>query len=493
MVTLSGIASDNSTIASVSWRVTNSLGASDWNAASGSNAWTLMATGLTVGTNTVELRAWDTWGNASPLVSRRYVRLAPLTVNVFGCGAVSAGFFGTSFREAGTTVGITATPCGNSLFAGWSGGLASDQGRISFLMPTGLALQAYFVTNPFTPLKGTFTGLFSDTNVVAQESAGAVTVTTTAKGTYSGRLRIGARSYGFSGKFNLDGLATNSVRRPGTNAPLGLELNLNLGQSVDWLAGRVLDPSWTADLTAYRGVFHARTNPASYQGRYTALLSANGMPGTPEGDGGFALTVSASGATRCIGTLADGTPLSQAAIVSREGFWPLYAPLYGGRGSVWSWLVFETNTVLFGTQAVRGDLAADWRWLKPGLPTTRYYTNGFTNLLSLVGAHYDPPVGITNGALSFSNGLIVFSGGTLAAPFTNALLRAANDRITCPDTNRLAVTLVRQTGLFNGSVAVPGMPRTVPFRGALFQNADLGLGYVLQTNSSGLVWLGPNE
>src|SRR5262249_29947190 len=160
-----------------------------------------------------------------------------------------------------------------------------------------------------TPLKGTFTGLFCDTNIVAQDSAGAVTVTATAKGTYSGRVRIGARSYGFTGKFNLDGLATNSVRRSGTNAPLGLELNLNLGQSTDWLAGRVLEPNWTADLIAYRAVFHARTNPAPYQGRYTALLPANGMPGTPEGNGCLALTVLASGAARCLGTLADGTPL----------------------------------------------------------------------------------------------------------------------------------------------------------------------------------------
>jgi hypothetical protein len=358
-------------------------------------------------------------------------------------------------------------------------------------MPTGMVLRANFVTNPFTPLKGTFTGLFCDTNIVTQESAGAVTVTTTAKGTYSGRLRLGAKSYSFTGKFNLDGLATNSVRRPGTNGPLGMELNLNLGQSTDWLAGRVLDSNWTADLIAYRAVFHARTNPAPYQGRYTALLPPNGVPGTPEGEGYLALTVSANGAARFAGNLADGTPVSQTATVSREGFWPVYVPLHGGRGSVWSWLIFETNTVLFDTNAVPADLTGDWRWLKPSLSSTRYYTNGFTNVLRVAGAHYIPPVGSTNGALSFSNGVIVFSGGSLATPFTNGVLHASNDRFTCPDTNRLVLTLSRPTGLFNGSVAVPGTRLTVPFRGALFQNANVGLGYLLHTNTSGAVWLGP--
>src|SRR5262249_41432794 len=58
-VALSGIAADNSAVASVAWRVTNSLGAGEWNAALGSNQWSLMATGLTVGSNTVELRAYD--------------------------------------------------------------------------------------------------------------------------------------------------------------------------------------------------------------------------------------------------------------------------------------------------------------------------------------------------------------------------------------------------------------------------------------------------
>jgi len=41
-----------------------------------------------------------------------------------------------------------------------TGGLTSGLARITFLMQSNLVLQANFVTNPFTPVAGTFTGLF---------------------------------------------------------------------------------------------------------------------------------------------------------------------------------------------------------------------------------------------------------------------------------------------------------------------------------------------
>jgi hypothetical protein len=45
------------------------------------------------------------------------------------------------------------------------------------------------------------------------------------------------------------------------------------------------------------------------------------------------------------GILPDGTKVSQASMVSREGYWPLYVPLYGGRGSLWAWCQFANGTV----------------------------------------------------------------------------------------------------------------------------------------------------
>jgi hypothetical protein len=362
------------------------------------------------------------------------------------------------------------------------------------VIQTGLVVQATFVTNEFALRPGNYAGLFYDTNVAAHDSSGFVTARTTAKGTYSGRLRIGAKKFSFSGRFGLDGLATNTVRRGGTNLPLQLELSFNLGQRVQQVTGRVLDVNWTAELSAFRAVFHTRTNPAPYRGRYTLLVSANGgTPGAPEGLGYGAVTVSPNGSVRLSGSLADGTGLSQGALLSREGLWPFYVPLRSGRGSVWSWLLFETNSVGFGTNVVQTDLAGALRWFTPALPTARYFPNGFTNVVDTVGSRYLPPITGTNGSLTFSDGEVMFWGGNLADEFTEDVLRATNDRVTDQGTNKLSLTILRPTGLFRGSVNVPENGGTVSFKGALFQNGDFGSGYFLHTNRSGPVWFGPRE
>ncbi len=492
-VTISGTATDNTELTGVEWRVTNSLGVTEWTLANGTNAWTFTASGLAFGRNTVQIRSLDSWANVSAITSRLYLRLAPLTVTIDGCGAVSSGFLGTTYREPGKRVTLTATPCANSLFAGWAGEVVSNQTTLSLVIQTGLVVQATFVTNQFAQRPGNYAGLFYDTNIAAHESSGFVAARTTAKGTYSGRLRIGAKKYSFSGRFGLDGLATNTVRRGGTNLPLQLELNFNPGQLVQRVTGRVLDANWTAELAAFRAVFNTRTNPAPYRGRYTLLFLSNGTPGTPEGLGYGAVTVSPNGSVRLSGSLADGTALSQGTPVSREGLWPFYIPLRSGRGSIWSWLLFEANTTAFGTNVVQTDLAGELRWFTPALPTARYFPDGFTNMLDAVGSRYLPPISSTNGSLTFSDGAVMFGGGNLTEEFTEDVHRAPNDRVIDQGTNKLSLTILRPSGLFRGSVEAPENGGTISYKGALFQNGDFGSGYFLHTNLSGPVWFGPRE
>ena len=179
--------------------------------------------------------------------------------------------------------------------------------------------------------------------------------------------------------------------------------------------------------------------------------------------------------------------------MSNEGLWPFYVSLRGGRGSVSSWLLFGTNSVLFGTNTVQSDVAGDVRWISLAAPRARYYPDGFTNAIVATGSRYSPPIGSENGALTFSNGVVVFNGGNLSAPFTNNVLRALNDRITNEETNKLTLTISRSSGLQRGSVVVPETGQKVSFKGALFQNGDFGFGYFLHTNASGTVLLAPRE
>jgi hypothetical protein len=55
--------------------------------------------------------------------------------------------------------------------------------------------------------------------------------------------------------------------------------------------------------------------------------------------------------------------------------------------------------------------------------------------------------------------------------------------------NKMTLTISLPTGLFNGSVTVPGATRSTPFKGALFQKTDFGSGFFLGTDQSGRVLL----
>ena len=492
-VTISGIATDNTDLVAVQWRMTNSLGSTTWTNATGTNAWTFVASNLAFGRNAIQIRSLDSWGNYSATNAINYVRFAPVTVTVEGCGSVSAGFLGTTYREPGKSVVITATACANSLFTGWSGDRTTNANTINVLIQTGLVVQASFMINPFALRPGTYAGLTYDTNVVSHERAGFVTIRTTPKGTYSGKVRLGGRNLSFSGAFGLDGLATNSIRRGSLEAPLGVELNFNSGALVQGIEGRLRDTNWTSELVAYRAVFHSRTNPAPQMGRYTLILPASGEPDTPEGDGFASITVASSGVAKLKGLLADNTAISHAAPISREGLWPFHVSLRSGRGAIWSWLAFETNAVTIGTNLVQGDLSGEMRWVAKPVLSAKYYPAGFTNAIDAVGARYRPPTNSLHGALTFSNGVVVFSGGNLTTPFTNRVQHAATDKIVNEETNALSLSISRATGLFSGSVVVPESGAKVPFKGALFQSGDVGFGFSLQTNVTGPVLLAPRE
>lgn len=492
-VTISGTATDNTDLVAVQWRMTNSVGSTVWTNTIGTNSWTLVASNLAFGRNAIQIRSLDSWGNYSATNSISYLRLAPVTVTIEGCGSVSAGFLGTTYREPGKSISITATPCANSLFTGWTGDGSTNAKALSLMVQTGLVVQANFMVNPFALRPGTYAGLVYDTNVVSHERAGFVTIRTTPKGTYSGKVRLNGRNLSFTGVFGLDGLATNSIRRGSVGPPLMLELNFNSGSLVEGLVGRLYDTNWTSELLAYRAVFHSRTNVAPQTGRYTLIFPASGDPDAPEGDGFASISVASGGVAKLKGSLADGTVISHAAPVSREGLWPFLVSFRGGRGAIWSWLAFETNSVTIGTNLVQSDLAGEMRWVATPMLSAKYYRSGFTNAIEAVGARYRPPTNSLYGALAFSNGVVVFSGGNFTAPFTNRVLHAVNDKFVNEETNALSLAIAKPTGLYSGRVVAPESGAKVSFKGALFQSGDVGFGYSMQTNVTGPVLLAPRE
>ena len=135
-----------------------------------------------------------------------------LTVITNGDGTVSPNLSGKSLK-ANRKYTLTATAKSGNVFSNWTGTITTNKNPLTFTMESNTVLEANFITNPFLPFVGTYNGLFWATNgLVAETNAGMLKgLTLTTKGTYSGTLLINGASKGFSGSFDLAGVAGKSI------------------------------------------------------------------------------------------------------------------------------------------------------------------------------------------------------------------------------------------------------------------------------------------
>jgi hypothetical protein len=411
---------------------------------------------------------------------------ADLHVVISGLGTISPQLSSQTL-VAGQTYTVTAIPADGQDFAGWSGDVTSSNQTIHFVMTTNFTLQAQFVRSPFAAAQGTFSGLFyeQDTNqaldLVSQASSGAFTLTTTLKSNYSGVVQMGASRYSFRGTLNAEGMATNTLPRRGTNA-LVLQLSLGVGNQTGQVFGQLTDGNWISQLTGDRAVFNSRTNRAPFAGSYTVVLPGqDGAPSLPAGNGFGTISVSLGGIVKLAGTLADGTKFSQSATLSQAGQWPLYVPLYSGKGSVLSWLTF--------TNLTNSDLEGQLSWIKPALPHAKYYPGGFANQCLAVGSSFVVPAVSTNQVLDLENGFVFMGGGDLASSFTNSVSYVAK-KFVCAGQKDFSLGFTRSSGFFRGEIADPITGKYHSFSGVAFQKQNAGYGLSLGTNQSSAVQLG---
>ena len=151
---------------------------------------------------------------------------------------------------------------------------------------------------------------------------------------------------------------------------------------------------------------------------------------------------------------------------------------YGGGGSVRGWIVF--------LESPEADFTGTLNWTKPPLQNAKYYSNGFAVARDAAGSRYRPPTNSMDQVLTFSAGRVGFSAGNLASAFEE-VVSFTDNKVTSNGTNRLTISISLATGLFSGSVTPPGAPRSMSFRGALYQKLNYGAGFFLGTDQSGRV------
>jgi hypothetical protein len=261
---------------------------------------------------------------------------------------------------------------------------------------------------------------------------------------------------------------------------LTVQMALDITVGAEAVTGTIGEGTWTADLLAKRAAFNAKTNMWPYEVKYTVVLPGSGSADSPAGYSYGAASVDKSGKLKFTGSLADSTAVGQSALLAGDGSWPLYANLYGGKGVLEGWLTFDPTG---GANKWTGTV----RWVKEAQAKAKFYPGGFSNDLEIATSSYAPASPILP---LTSGGTVSFSGGNVA-DFSNSITVTADNKVVNQSENRLTLSFVLPSGLFNGSVTPPDGTRARPFHGAVLQNSGVGYGYFLGTNQSGSVMVGP--
>jgi sugar lactone lactonase YvrE len=263
-----------------------------------------------------------------------------LTIITNGQGSVTPN--DARFLKAGTKYTLKAVPGSADVFSDWTGSTNSTNNPLTFVMEKSTILEANFVPNPFLPFVGTYNGLFWATNGgVAEGNAGMLKgLTLTSKGSYSGSLMINGASKSISGSFSAARQAGKPVSFGSPEGDVELAMTLTSIGPAPQVTGTVSGTGWTAtNLIADRAT--TTMSPAEY----TMLILPDTNPSSPGGDG-YALITNTPGNGRSVataaakisGALADGTAFSQSVPVSQDGYVPIYANLYGGKGLLLGWI-----------------------------------------------------------------------------------------------------------------------------------------------------------
>ena len=466
---LSGTASDNIGVGMVNVSVN---GGDFVPAMLDGKAWTLRSVGLQPGENIVRIKAADIGENESDVLTRKVSYLTPITVAVSGNGSVGGGLLGTTLQKPGALLTLKALPASGWVFDGWSGSTTAGNAMLSMVVTPGANLTARFIVNPFTPVKGSYTGLV--------QGAGSFSASVNANGSFSAKVNIGGVASTITGAFGNDGRYTATIARAG-QSDLAVNLNLDVSGGSDSIAGTISDGTRTYDVSGDRSVFSA-TNPAPQAGTYTVLLPADASAaGTPQGDGYATLRVSTLGVATMVGALGDGTAFSGTAPVTKNGLLPISIAPYKNGGLL-------HGTATFRDTAGVSDLDATLLWSKQANSADAFYPAGFEASAALVGGKFSaPPIG--ERIVNLRNALVTVGGGNMAAEISKfATLNSANLlTIAAPGTSRLAVQIIPVTGLFRGTVVDTQTGATRNFQGAFLQKQNVGSGLFRGVNRTGYV------
>jgi uncharacterized delta-60 repeat protein len=350
---------------------------------------------------------------------------------------------------------------------------------------------------------GTYHGIIGNHADINGNLGSRFELTTTGKGTYTGKIISGAVTRAFAGSLIItlaDPLHPRclvTLPRAGTTA---LTLDVVLDGTANRFGGTLTDGAATLPVAAWRNVWSAANKASAFRTLHTFCLEqSNPDAGLPWGHGYGSFTVAENtGVMTVAGRLADGNAVTTATFVGPQGEVILYQSLYGGRGSFHGVL-----TVTAGATPADNTLAGGGIWFKlPSLPvsTETVFRAGFApTAIGIDGAAYATPapgavvLGLPNVG---DNARLSFTGGgledevkefsmdfSLLNPSATGLTSIATFPAANP--NRVSLKVNSATGIFTGAFtlldATPTLNRTVLLQGQIVKRPGgaQGCGFAL--------------
>lgn len=405
--------------------------------------------------------------------------------------ALTANGSGYTYRYTGLPKGITYNAATGALSGRTTvtGTYAvvltvSDAFGLSTTLPITLTVEALPAA-----LVGVFNGTVARDASLNANLGGAITLTTTTAGQFTGKLTLGATSYTIKGA--LDGApgapATASVSIPRTGlAPLQLLLTLPLDNTA--VTGTV---NATAAVTAWHTPWTTVAPANAYAGFYTVALETPAGSGWPAGYSVGTVAVATTGKVSWSLQPADGTAaLKGATTLAADGTLPLFALVKTPAGS------FVGALTLPSSSTPAASITGAVSWLR-GATTSTTFANaaGFGPLaLTLHGGRYAAPAlgTVVLGLPATADNTDLEFGGTdvnlgsqasSLDPFTLTLTNA--NKVVLPAVNPVALklTLKTTTGQFTGGFSLidPAggavVKRAPKFYGVFLQQEGVGAGF----------------
>jgi hypothetical protein len=228
----SGGARDNSYVAGVWYRMNSGT----WSTARTSDSWQNWIADIspTNGMNVLSVYAVDSVGNVSftnSLMFKAEIK-GELDVVVNGPGKVKPPQ-AVQYLDLGSPCKLTAVPTKGYIFSGWTVDVQSINTSITFALTNNMAVQANFVPNPFSRVKGRYEGSVSSTPSLPARSSNSMKAQVLENGSFVLKLKLGGNQYHYSGKFAADGTANFNVEKKGISIiNVNLQLDLNGGNAL---------------------------------------------------------------------------------------------------------------------------------------------------------------------------------------------------------------------------------------------------------------------